>query len=656
MVSRERGIQAGLMASEPPSLNSGIGAVAPAKDPQGCAAPLDKNGELLLNVPGLHNFWDGKKWVVSHERFQTVADCANVVLPPPSPLKEADLFATVRSYQSHRLQKHKGASSSLVKDSACSTGEILEMLGDQLLSRIGCNVDELYAGHEDYGNQLPSYGGPFEVQAVRIEAPRELNICRFAVGANLAQLAKSSTRDKERTLTDKVAQRTIASELAWTGLQQPCFLDAREISPPKLCVEFSQCDLSGFPLKTIREASPGARRIWVFEDTQQGFAVVHDGERRFVASSNPIVMRLVDRLGLAVPTGIGESRANFDSKLQVLINLLQGMRSFCVVLACSEPTEKSSDEQLAADALQILSHPNPIFIKSSRSAGGKLVLRSRKDSAGAPIIESDSSEVGEILSHYVRKANQAAQGLSATNVQTRCFAEAAAQSVKRRGSVQAFLKQALESMEAPIVEGEIPVTRYRTTIGEEKAEFRMIMQGDDELKLVAHYAKASVNDIAANISLGGRGRTTQQVVRGIFQQQLAGRVSQEDINRRAGESLRNLTDMAETFAREFAHRVGESRAARTLNDFAVDICPVWDAKAMDLRYVLLEVQYGYAFEGLKGVSPSKANVVQNFKDEVKRRTEELARKRDKHAREQTQTFADILANLRRILSDPKESG
>jgi hypothetical protein len=180
------------------------------------------------------------------------------------------------------------------------------------------------------------------------------------------------------------------------------------------------------------------------------------------------------------------------------------------------------------------------------------------------------------------------------------------------------------------------------------------MQGHDELKLVAHYAKASLSDIAANISLGGRGRATKQVVRGIFQQQLAGVMPQEEINQRAGESLSKLTTMAETFAREFAKEVVKSGVTRSLNDFAVDICPVWDAEAQDLRYVLLEVQYGYAFEGLRHISPEKADEVQEFKDEGRKKQEQLReqRKQQQQQDEQKQKLKEaLLKSLKAIIAD-----
>lgn len=187
-------------------------------------------------------------------------------------------------------------------------------------------------------------------------------------------------------------------------------------------------------------------------------------------------------------------------------------------------------------------------------------------------------------------------------------------SVSSHGSVECFLAKALERMDTPIVEGEIPVTRLETKLGSEKAEFRMIMQGRDSLSLVAHYAKSSLHNIAANISLGGHARSSQQVVRGIFQQKLKSKVSQDEINRRAGESFSKLQHVAERFGQEFAEKLAHSNSPRRLVDFAVDISPVWDEQAQDLRFFLLEVQYGYAFQRLRSISPSKAQKVQEFKE------------------------------------------
>jgi hypothetical protein len=179
-------------------------------------------------------------------------------------------------------------------------------------------------------------------------------------------------------------------------------------------------------------------------------------------------------------------------------------------------------------------------------------------------------------------------------------------------------------MKTPIVEEQINATRVRMREGSLKAEFRMIFQGQEELKLVGHYAKASLSDVAANISLGGRGRSTEQVIRAIFQQELKGKVRQAEINQRAGTSFLKVQDVAQTFAREFAKELAKSQSQRRLVDFAIDLIPVWDVETQDLRVFLLEVQFGYRFKGLESISSEKARQVQSFRDELlgKRRRQE----------------------------------
>ena len=47
------------------------------------------------------------------------------------------------------------------------------------------------------------------------------------------------------------------------------------------------------------------------------------------------------------------------------------------------------------------------------------------------------------------------------------------------------------------------------------------LEGREDVELVASYAKASLKDVAANISIAGKGRHTVQVIRGIMQQPIS---------------------------------------------------------------------------------------------------------------------------------------
>jgi hypothetical protein len=90
------------------------------------------------------------------------------------------------------------------------------------------------------------------------------------------------------------------------------------------------------------------------------------------------------------------------------------------------------------------------------------------------------------------------------------------------------------------------------------------------------------------------------------------------------ESTRDrLMRDVDAFANEFRTRKGN-----TLNEFAVDVAFVWNEKTSEVDFYLIEVQRGFAFEGLKQVDPEAASIV------AERRTQRLlqARKTNLFAR------------------------
>ena len=84
---------------------------------------------------------------------------------------------------------------------------------------------------------------------------------------------------------------------------------------------------------------------------------------------------------------------------------------------------------------------------------------------------------------------------------------------------------------------------------------------------------------------------------------------QATINRRATETLKRFEHSVTEFARKFSQ---ELQANVAMNDFAVDIVPVWNADKNDLDFYLLEVQYVYRHAGLTQVDPAAAKRVEDF--------------------------------------------
>jgi hypothetical protein len=579
----------------------------------------DKNKELLLKHPGLNHFWDGKKWVVSHERFRAVASAADITLAKPQQAGPQDLFATHGSYDITGVIEITEAKTSVVSEPIV-INEVVLILGNALVEALGGDESRIEGDNcvNTGPTVLPCFDCDVPVEVIRVDVPDEHTCEREFPGSELLAQVRAKERDAEAAKTDKVGQRNIASqitsEMPQLGIEQPRYLDARSLNPPPDVVRFSKIDLSAFPLEEIKAADPSQKRVWVFEDTYQGFAVVHDGEQRYVASFNPTIKQFAGMLGLTRSAYGGDQSVSFDMRLSALVRRLHENPAFSVSLL-DYGSERPSSNDLKTAAQEILGHPTRVYLKSSRSSRGELVLRISRDENDLSVIESDSSEVGELLANYTKAVESLR--LQRGDFEVPYLSELAKQVLQSSGSVEGFLARVLVHMETPILEEEIPVTRYKTKLGSEKAEFRMIMQGRDEPTLVAHYAKASLNDIAGNISLQGWSRATAQVVRGIYQQKLKGILPQTEINDRAGRALETLTHSAETFAKEFVKRVRESGSKKDLADFAIDICPVWDDARGELRYVLLEVQYGYAFKGLVRVAPKKAQEVQQFRDALR---------------------------------------
>ncbi len=602
------------------------------------ASALNANERLLIDNPGLLNFWDRDRnlWVVSHELLQKAVATTGVELPQPERVERRDLFDQVaRTYAGIEVKEIKGAAVAVVNEEALAGQDVVELVDDKLLTALGCDVDKVLET-EDPQEAWECLNGACKISVVRIETPAELPIDRDFLGADLRDRVKASVGDSFQKLSDKVGQREITSSLGSLGIEQPRFLDVRELNPPAPAALFSKIDLSGFPLEEIKTVNPAEKRIWVFEDVHQGFAVVHDGTRRFVTSKNGALLLAASLAEVSEDEVPKDPSESFDARLARFLQILKNKELPTIALACSEAGSEleglsssgEEQQQYRLGAEHLLTHHSPVFIKPTHSAGGESILRCAASKTGDSIIESNSPQVGEHLARYLKvvaryidacqKEKDSPPG-SVPHMIAKMGANSARDSLVSQGSVAGFLARALTSMETPTVEEEIPVVRLNTDVGQEKVEFRMIFQGHEKLNLVAHYTKCSLNEVAANISLNGFARATKEVIQGIFQQKLTGQLPVEAIEQRAAQSFENLERTAERFAQNFAGKLSEATRTAQLKDFAVDLCPVWDEQRMDLKLFLLEVQYRYGFSGLQSLDPEKAAQVVSFKEEAKKR-------------------------------------
>lgn len=133
-----------------------------------------------------------------------------------------------------------------------------------------------------------------------------------------------------------------------------------------------------------------------------------------------------------------------------------------------------------------------------------------------------------------------------------------------------------------------------------RAEARLIYQADAEGKLerTGAYCKFSQSTVAANVSLGGSGMSVEDAIHHILIEQ---EVPAQRLVTMARETLERLTRDVDAFAERFREYRGND-----LNEFAVDVAFVWNKEQEQVDFYLIEVQRGFAFEGLRQVDPEAA--------------------------------------------------
>lgn len=551
--------------------------------------PRDPNHLLLAERPELSDFWDGRAWIVSAQRLERAALRAGIH-PSPSRGEVADLFGTQLPYTFRDTQRVGGATIALDHDALV----IDEILGADLISALEM---ECYEGHES--TRLQPLEFLFTIESFRLVTPSDVGIDRTVAGDSLLTRVASIRNEYARAIADKVAQRDLVAALSDHSIEQPRYRDSRAVNPPDSCVEFHNVIFANFPVNEIAKMPRSAKRIWTFEDCRQGFAVVSDGKRQYVYSEHPSVRKLLKSNKVEKSSRSSEP---FSARLERFLAELSENAEYRVCLLRRSPQLERERLELARS---ILAHDSELFVKSSRSSDGILVLRvagQREDQAS---IQSDSVEVGELLRQYLFQVDSVCRAKTrrTTSALERVAINEEIRAVHKRSTMEGFLEKALSCMEAPIVEESIPVARLHAPTGPEKVECRLIFQGKDQLELVGHYVKASPNQTAANIACGGHSRRTYDVIYGLHNQYLEGVVSSDQISSRAATSFAHLQEQGTKLAIACAEHYRKLIPRRPLCDFALDICPVWDFERGTLRFFLLEIQFTYGFSGLTATRP-----------------------------------------------------
>lgn len=594
-------------------------------NPAGHESP---NQRLLSVYPELSNFWDGSGWIVTADRLARAAKPLGIKASPHDPSETVALFDTAIPYDILAIERISGARIKRQSD----TLFIEETLGDNLAMTLALELN----AKRNADNFLP-LEALCEVRLFQVATPEGISVDRTLVGDALVERILPIRSEAIRVLADKVAQRNLVATVTSSAIEQPRYVDARGVNPPDTCLEFRDISFRQFPIGEIARTPASAKKIWVFEDCRQGFAVVSDGKRQYVYSDSPLVRELIASNQLDQATS---KKRGFSSRLEHFLEQLSGTGHYGVCLLKSAP---ELDRERLDLARSVIAHKGECFVKSSRSSDGILVACVRGGAEREAVIQSDSVEVGELLKHYVlhiESIRQAARRPDLTALEKVALHEQV-EAVRRRISMAGFLERTIACMEAPIVEEAIPVARLSVPEGFEKVECRLIFQGQAEIELAGHYCKASSNQTAANIACGGHSRRTYDVIYGLHRQHLEGSLSQDEIDKRAEASFASLTEQATNLARECASFYRKVMPRRQLNDFALDICPVWDSTRGTLRFMFLETQFTYGFSGLAATEPPMIGPTH----------EELMADRIARFKSRNEGQTDSLGRLRRIESN-----
>lgn len=640
-----------------------------ALPPCGRVAFVDESVELLRKHPALEIFRDNEKrtWVISEERLAKFRQAFNL-----SPFQDSGTTDTNDKSTDQTLfdkMSHYTPAASLSLDGygvevagiLREGDDIQELCSPALLRKIGATEyaeyierqsNDLDSDNDDYEEEtrlINDFLRTVEVLRVTIKSPQGLEIERAISGELLLEECNKQLHEAAIAGRDKVGQRSRVGQLQIDNLHQPEFLDIRALSPSQREITFNKIDLSEIPLDWIKEEVQGKRRVILFEDSTQGFAVINNGSNIFLHSDSAEMQKAINLYSINnddYPLDL------FKNSYNRFISMLRNGSAIKVHHLQKEIEPGSDSSEVKAVAHAIISEGSELYVKSTRTSRGQLIINVRPDEWARPRILSDSPEVGEFL-------DQLAEVASTDEAQPAFLAGSVQKKLACIGSLTNFLASLIDRMEAPIVERAIPVMRLKTEDGGEKIEFRMILQGDETLTVRGNYAKASLNDVAGNISIGANSRKTKDTIKMLYEQELASTHSPEQISQKTETTYDQLIAVAEHLGNSFADSLRHERLGgrNNMNDFAVDICPVWNSASSRIEFHLLEIQYRYGYTGLMNVEPEMAKDVAEYKAHTEERLGREAAEADKKRElfSTQQRLKKLLGILSTGSKDPKGS-
>ncbi len=559
--------------------------------------------QMLERSPLLGKFRENDAWVITDSKLRETAGELGTTIPPLEAFAPTDLMTSRVDPRESKVLYHERAP--FIPSTNPDLDVVLtDIIGESLASEFEVALCDGMFVTTGTGVKIP-------VTVFDFVPPEGIVVDEMCVGQARLRKAERANSELVRTVDDKVAQRDFAARLADTGIKQPRYIDVRELNSPDKTIACLNPDFSTLPISEILTTGMNTPHVWAILDSTQGFLIINDGSSRYLHSDNFGISQAIEALQLN--HGNQLKLEEFSTRLESFITDLDKSTWCTIQLVAAR--DGRQDERISRDTTipQILGHESTLYLKSTRTSGGQLVLCIKTNEAGEKRIVSDSPELGDILERSIDLIEE----------QEEFFRDSWGDSASpppwvvptdRILSLPGILGSIIARMESPIIEEEIPVPRVTTPLGLEKSEFRLIFQGDESPKLVAAYAKSSGKEVAANISYGGRGRAIDDVIGDIYDQYSNHQKSA--LSNVIAKSRCELLEKAQMFATKFAALHQKAGGFRDMRDFAVDICPVWNEQSQSIDFYLLEVQYRYGFSGLVEVSPEDAQKVQEYKDSL----------------------------------------
>jgi len=441
------------------------------------------------------------------------------------------------------------------------TADLKDLTGDQVALEAGLDV------------ALPGPGFVRRFAVTLPAGPSLRYVCRpetaDSQAAFEAVLQAPFFRSRKAELTaDKYQTREMARAIAI--FEQPDYRSVPIVNgaePHRLC--FTHIDFSSLPLEqlpTIGAAKGSEIAALVFENDTAGFVVTSAGSRLQVRSDNPEIQAAL-RLDA---DGLGE----FEPEA-LRAALMQLTASSYTVTHVSDANPHLGPEIVRAELRGLPG--GTYFVKDKDGSRGNQVIKIRTEQG--EIAEARIPELPRsvFLQHNGKPAEEATPR-----------------------EIVDFMLRSSGPLQSPLIESGIPTEKIDGVLTEFRVVF--VFEGGEPRYLMA-YSKVTrdeAGDVVPNRSQGGEAEPLRTSLRRILSARIP-RTSDE-LDADVESHARRLKDEVQDFALKFAVLARE-RSFFYGPVFAVDLCPVWNARHQGIDFHLLEVQAGPGTEGAAGNLP-----------------------------------------------------